>query len=215
MFSGSKIWLPTVAAFRGRYDTIALDLPGFAGSHGEAVPSSIEGFAAAVLEFVRALGLDRVRAIGLSMGGNILLQASLMRPQAFERVVLYGSVCHGRLPRRFETLDQTIERIRKTGVAEAQRIVAASWFMRGEADPYFPLRREAVDCLSTEGAITAFRAVQDWDLRDRLSEIRTRPLLIGGDGDTAASLDELFYQRQHVPGASLAIVPGCSHCVHL
>jgi pimeloyl-ACP methyl ester carboxylesterase len=73
--------LPAVVGLSGRFRTIALDLPGFGDSSKPiAAPYDAGFFAAACIELLDALGLERVHLIGNSLGGRVALEIALRIP---------------------------------------------------------------------------------------------------------------------------------------
>jgi len=75
----SELFRNQLAAFRGQYRMIAIDLPGHGKSDDAKDPDAtytIPGYAKILNEVVGSLGLDRFAVIGISLGGNIALQWS-------------------------------------------------------------------------------------------------------------------------------------------
>ena len=90
-----------------------------------------------------------------------------------------------------------------------------TWFVAGEAAPYFAMCRDAGRGLSTESAIRALRALAEWDVRERLGEVSVPALVICGDRDRSTAPDESYRLWEGIPDSRLCIVPGCAHNVHL
>ena len=212
---GSGAYVPTMNHFRRHYDVVAADLPGFAGSAGEPLPDSIEGFGAAVLDLLDGLGIGRFHLMGHSLGGNIGLQMTLDVPDRIEHCVLYGSVACAEFPHRFETLEDTFARIEAEGIAATRERLVKSWFLDGERNPYYPMCRAAGEGVGAEAAVATLKMTQRWDVRERLRDIKVPVMLIGGDLDRNVGPQDLFDQWRAIEGARLAIVPGCAHNVHL
>jgi pimeloyl-ACP methyl ester carboxylesterase len=212
---GSGYWVPHLGAFGRTFDVIAPDLPGFAGSADRPAPDSIEGMAGAVVTLIDALGVGPFHLLGHSMGGMVAQQIALDHPERVQKLVLYGTAPLGDLPKRFETLEASIARLETEGVeATADRIVP-TWFVDGDAAPYYRLCYEAGRGTRVGAAITALGAVKRWDVRSRLAELKMPTLVISGDRDRSISLDQAFALREGIAGSQLCIVPGCAHNVHL
>lgn len=82
-------FLPTVSALADRFRVIALDLPGFGDSDKPiGAPYDARFFADVVVDLLDELGLDRVHLIGNSLGGRVVLEIGLRRPDRVERLVL-------------------------------------------------------------------------------------------------------------------------------
>lgn len=211
---GSGYWSPVTAELGAVFDVIAPDLPGFAGSAGEAVPNSIAGYGSALIALLNSLGIDRFSMVGHSTGGMIAQQIAVDHPARLERLVLYGTAPSGHLPTRFETFEETIARFERLGSAAAADVVA-SWFVRCQDHPLYGFTMEAGRGFSVAAAVNVMTIVPRWDLRDRLKEIRAETLVITADQDRATTPDHAVSIWKAIPGSHLAIVPGCSHNIHL
>lgn len=80
----------TAAALRNEgYRVHAIDLPGFGSSTGPATaPYSAAWFADTVVEWMDAMGIDRVHTVGNSMGGRVALEVGLRAPERVGGLVL-------------------------------------------------------------------------------------------------------------------------------
>jgi pimeloyl-ACP methyl ester carboxylesterase len=212
---GGGYWVPHLGRFGKSFDVIAPDLPGFAGSAGEPAQESIEGMAGAVIALMEALGAERFHLLGHSMGGMVAQQIALDHPERVQRLVLYGTAPVGDLPRRFETLETSIARLEAHGVEAAADRIVPTWFVEGEAAPYYRLCYEAGRGTRLDAAVKALRAVRAWDVRARLAELKMPTLVLCGDRDRSISLDQAYALREGIAESQLCIAPGCAHNVHL
>jgi pimeloyl-ACP methyl ester carboxylesterase len=97
--------LPAVVGLSGRFRTIALDLPGFGDSSKPiAAPYDAGFFAAACIELLDALGLERVHLIGNSLGGRVALEIALRHPDRVGRLALLAPALAWRRPRPWAPL---------------------------------------------------------------------------------------------------------------
>src|SRR5262245_18757487 len=71
-------------------EVIVIDNRGTGRSSG-APPTSVDGLAAGLLEFVDALGLTQIDLLGWSMGGLVVQAAALQRLTAVRRLIVAGS----------------------------------------------------------------------------------------------------------------------------
>jgi len=93
-------FLPTVVGLSSRFRTIALDLPGFGDSSKPIAAAYDAGFfAAACIELLDALGLERVHLIGNSLGGRVALEIALRHPDRVGRLALLAPALAWRRPR--------------------------------------------------------------------------------------------------------------------
>lgn len=73
-------WENQVEHFQHRYRVITVDLPGHGNSGKERSEWTIENFGSDISMLINVLDLSNVVLIGHSMGGNIILEAALMKP---------------------------------------------------------------------------------------------------------------------------------------
>lgn len=87
----SSFFETAAALAAGGHRVHALDLPGFgASSKPLRAPYSARWFADTVVDAMDALGIDRARLVGNSMGGRVAIEAALAAP---ERVAALALLC--------------------------------------------------------------------------------------------------------------------------
>ena len=86
--SGSKSWWSrNIAALKKDYRVFVLELPGFGAARKQKI-LDLPALGALLLEFVRALKLERPVLIGHSMGAHAILHAAALEPNRFSGLVL-------------------------------------------------------------------------------------------------------------------------------
>jgi pimeloyl-ACP methyl ester carboxylesterase len=212
---GTGYWTPLAVGLKDRFDVIAIDLPGFAGSARVPAPTSLLGYAEAVFACMDELGVGRFSLLGFSMGGMIAQQAALERPDRVDRLILYGSAAIGDLPHRFESWEASIERIRRAGVESTADTTVATWFVDGASHPYHPACRAACSGADEDACVTVMRAMQRWSALDALHRIEARTLVIVGDKDRSTPPSESIVLWQGVARSQLCVLPNCAHGAHM
>lgn len=212
---GSGYFAPQMTCFGNSHDIIAADLPGFAGSAEEPTPESIEGLSHSLVGFLDALDIGQFSLLGHSMGGMVALQTALDHPERIERLILYGTSASGRTRGRFETFEQSIERLRADGLEATAARITATWFVEGKAAPFYPFCLEAGRGVREEAAIACLAAMPAWDVSDRIGELKVPTLVIYGDRDRSYALDDAIDLARGIPDARLCVLPDCAHNVHL
>lgn len=80
--SNKSSFFETVAALAGDHTVHALDLPGFGASAKPArAPYDAPWFAAAVLAYMEATGVERAHLVGNSMGGRVAIEVAFEAPE--------------------------------------------------------------------------------------------------------------------------------------
>ena len=212
---GSGMWADQIATFADSYDVIAPDLAGFGDSGHLVSPATIDAHACSVLDLLSDLGIERFHLLGHSMGGMIVQQMAALAGERISRLILYGTGPVGRLPDRFETMDQSRRRLADDGVEAAALRIAATWFVTGSHAKGFGVCAEEGLKASLEAARNGLTAMEHWDGRSALSAIKSPTLVLWGDWDRSYSWPQPEALWKNIPDSSLAVVPGCAHNVHM
>ena len=138
-----------------------------------------------------------------------------MAPERIDRLVLYGTGPVGLMPGRFETIDESRRRLTEDGVEATGRRIAATWFLQGEQAARYPVCADLAVMASPQAAQAGLTAMEAWSGVSALSRIATPTLVLWGDGDRAYQWSQPQQLWQQIAGARLAVIPGCSHAVHL
>ena len=213
-FLGSADMWWTVEARLGKaFDVIAVDLPGFGGRSMETTPDRMEVLAAAVIDIVDRLGIERFKLCGHSMGGMIAQQIAIDFRARVSELVLYGTAASGKLKHRFEEIQSTMQRMREHGVATIGREIVRSWLTVDS--PAYDRCVQAISAVTLPSAVAALFAIDTWDPQGRLRELTMPSLVIGGDRDRSTPPEDTLALYRAIPQAQLCVVPGAAHGVHL
>jgi pimeloyl-ACP methyl ester carboxylesterase len=183
------------------------DLPGHGRSGGEG-RDAIEEYAADVVAFLDALGIEQAIIAGHSMGGDVALTLALDFPEWVAGLVLIATGARLRvapaildqLPDNFEEALGTITRFAWS--PETPPALVESGQER--------LRETGSDVLL--GDLTA---CDRFDVMERLGEIDIPTLVVSGSADQLAPVKYAHYLAEHIAGAQIAIVEGAGHMVML
>jgi pimeloyl-ACP methyl ester carboxylesterase len=211
----SKIFEPLTEHLVRQFSVTTIDLPGFAGSYDVPVPPTVEDLSQMVADTIQSTGLSACSILGHSLGAMIALEISLQRPTLLEKMVLYGGCPDGHLPGRFETTEESIEKIRSHGIESIAADIAAQWFQRGKEDPMYPLAKAAGAKSNEAAAILHLKTWNQWKARERLGGVQTPTLIICGDCDRSTHPDLSIEMWKAIPQSQLFIAPNAGHIVHL
>lgn len=212
---GSEQWKAEMESLSANFDVIAIDLPGFGKSRNVAPQSSIEGFARSVIQCLDSLGVSQFDLLGHSMGGMIVQDVVRIVPDRVRKLVLYATGALGSLPGRFETLERSRERLREEGLEATGRRISATWLREYEQSPAAGQLAELALQANEDGALAALWAMETWDGREAVRHIKQKTLILWGELDRTYSWEQTAYFWREISGSSLAVVPNCSHAVHL
>ena len=212
---GAAQWADQVKLFSQNFNVITPNLPGFSDNHDQAAPESIRGFAQFVLDELEQQGIDRFHLVGHSMGGMIVQEMTALAPQRVDHLVLYGTGPVGLMPGRFETIEASRQAVIQDGIEATGRRIAATWFQQGcHADGYSVCAEIAIGA-SEQAALAALTAMENWSGETALAEISSPTLILWGDGDRAYLWQQPEKLWREIPDAQLAVIPDCSHAIHL
>ena len=212
---GSPQWQCQVEAFADHFDVITPDLPGFGLNNEREAPESINGFAHYVLDELTRQGIENFHLVGHSMGGMIVQEMAALAPERIDKLVLYGTGPIGNMPGRFETIEESRQRMRKEGVDVTGPRIAATWFLHGEAGRDYRVCADLTLKATLQAALAGLTAMEGWSGEAALSQFSMPTLVLWGDGDRAYRWPQPEKLWHEIPNAELAVIPGCSHAVHL
>lgn len=186
-------WGSTADALAQDYRLIIPDLRGHGWSTDPATSFSTLRSSEDISALLNSLGLRRVRAIGLSMGGMVLLHLATREPDRISSMVLVGSA--SQLP------DQA-------------RAIARGTTMQTARDLYRSCAVHGEDQI--RGMINRLRSVAN-DTDDinfsaaQLHTISARTLIVQGDRDNLFPVETALKMYRGIPNSELWVVPGGGH----
>ena len=212
---GSEQWKDQVVAFSKSFNVITVDLPGYGLSNKQPAFETIGGNADYVLEELDIQGIDRFHLLGHSMGGMIAQEMVSQAPKRVKKLVLYGTGPVGIMPGRFESIEESKQRLKNEGVEVYARRISATWFVQGTDCFNYQGCADIAAQASSQAALAGLTAMEGWSGTDTLAGIASPTLVLWGDRDQSYqwALPEKLWRE--IPDASLSVVPGCSHAVHL
>jgi len=212
---GSSQWAEQVKQFSDDFNVIGIDLPGFGVNNDIKAPVTITGFAQYVLGELDRQEVDHFHLLGHSMGGMIAQEMVSLAPERVDRLILYGTGPVGVLPGRFETLDESRKRVENLGVETVGPAIAATWFLHGTKATGYKICADLALKASLQAAMAGLSAMQTWSGVSRLKDISSKTLVLWGDGDRAYLWQQPEQLWNEIKDSQLAVLPGCSHAVHL
>ena len=215
-FLGSTdMWKPQVEYFKEHYRILTPALPGFGKSNTLKACDSIECMAKAILKSLESKKIRKFYLLGHSMGGMIVQEIAKLAGEKILKLICYGTGPIGNIPGRFETIDESREKLKINGFENTVYRIAKTWFVEGDKAKYFYLCKEAVSQTSIEAADNGLVAMQNWRGMENLKNIKSKTLIIWGDQDKAYNFDQVKTLDDKIPDSDLRIIKDCSHNVHL
>jgi len=226
--SRSQCWTDLVPFFSaGSYTIYLLDLLGSGESaKPDAADYSIRAHARRLLDFLERLGLEQAVVVGHSLGGAVLLLATLLaKEQKRQQLLLKAVIMAGPGYLQGLPLIARIFRYPLVGPLFINLYAPTAWVKVGLKAAYYDQRlvdREHVEryapCYQDREArralVATCRQLVPPDVASipgRYGEIETPMLLLWGRHDLIVPLSQGERLVQAVPGARLVVLEACGH----
>ena len=211
----SDMWEPQIKFFKDNFRVIVPALPGFGNSGNINSCDSIECMAKAILNLLEKKEIKKFNLLGHSMGGMIVQEIVKIAGDKILKLICYGTGPRGKIPGRFETIDQSRKKLKTNGLKNTVYRIAKTWFIEEEKAKYFYLCEEAGKKTSAEAADNGLVAMENWNGVKNLKNIKNETLIVWGDQDKAYNFNQVETLNENIPNSDLKIIKGCSHNVHL
>ena len=171
--------------------------------------------AKAILNSLEKKEIKNFNLLGHSMGGMVAQEMTKLAGDKILKLICYGTGPRGNIPGRFETIDQSREKLKINGLEVTAYRIAKTWFTEEDKSKYFYLCDEAGKQSSMEATDNGLIAMKNWDGIKNLQNIKNETLIVWGDQDKAYNFNQVKTLKDNIPNSDLKIIEGCSHNVHL
>ncbi len=220
-----RLWDDQFNVFAQHYRVIRFDVRSFGDSApitAETPPYSLEEDLYSLLKF---LGIEKTYVLGLSMGGAIAINFTLMYPEMVDALIPVAMGLSGFEPAEEDKASEAEvdEAIRSGNVARAVELTLRFWTDGPTRTPeqVNPAVREKVRAMTTRNFerpedenATQPRALEPPAI-SRLSEIHVPTLIIFGDQDVRDILKIADILEKEIPGAKKVVIPGTAHHLNM
>lgn len=202
----SDVWKAQLSRLSGDRPVAALDLSGHGNSDDvdtEPGPATLDAYADDVTAVVEAT--DARILLGNSLGGAVAMHVVLERDLALNALVLAGT--GAKLAVNDDLLDWL-----ENDFDRAVDVLHSDDFLFHDADDrYVNASKDGI--YATGSAITSrdFRTCDVFDVRDRLDEIDTRTLALGGEHDQLTPPFYHEYVAENVQNGTCTILSDTAH----
>jgi 3-oxoadipate enol-lactonase len=213
-----RMWDRQVEFLSRGFRVVRYDCRGF-GRSGRLDPTVPYTHPDDLIALLDHLHVDEAVLVGLSFGGQVVLETALQAPHRVRGLVLLDSVIDG-IP---------WDEISDEGQAELDRRVASQGVEGGRsawlAHPLFAAARERPAVAERLAAMVGDYAGQHWlgedshrrtpSPLDSLEQVRTHTLIVVGDRDVPCFVEMSEVLAARIPGATLRRVAGAGHMVNM
>jgi pimeloyl-ACP methyl ester carboxylesterase len=200
-----RFWDPLLPYLEG-FPVVAPSMPGRCGSAGAALETvgALAGWLAAAIE---ALGAAPAILIGHSLGGAVAIELA-HAPGAAGLVAGLVLLATGARLRVGPEIRAAAEAAAASGVKAA---LTGAAYGQDVAEELMSRVEEARAATPPASELADWRAAHEFDRMGELSAIAVPTLVLVGERDGLTPPKYARYLADHVPGASLEILPGAGH----
>ena len=201
----SQVWQNQIRLSKGSLNTLALDLPGYGESIGEA-KSGLDGYAEWLIKGLRGIFREPPFLMGHSMGGAIVQKAALLEPDLIKGIILVGT------GPRLQVAPMFLEGLRKNFEKTVDTLIGFAYASGADS----LLIKEGAELMKEAGSSVVygdFSACNRFDVRNDVGAIKLPCLILCGDEDklTPPALSKKL--KDAISGSRLEIIPSAGHMV--
>jgi 3-oxoadipate enol-lactonase len=213
-------WLPSLSFFEG-FKSIYFDNRGTGLSDKPEGIYTVEAMADDASNLMRALGIEKAKVFGVSMGGMIAQELTLRHPDQVSKVVL-GCTMAGGTTAKMAAPEVVEKLLTGSGIMPTDPEKAFDILLPVLIPPEFIAEHPEVKQMLIAGAKmmpptpaeTAGRAmlgIQQFNAYDRLGQIKCPVLIVHGDKDVLVPPENANLIKSKIPQAEMYMIPGAGH----
>ncbi len=210
-------WDPQVAELARNYRVVRYDILGHGGTDAPAGPYTLDKLAEQAAGLLKALGIDRVHFLGLSLGGMIGQVLALREPQCLASLLLCDTTSRI-LPETRPLWDERIKISLQEGMEPLVEPTITRWFTPGFRKTQTGVVekvRGMIRKTPPAGYAGCCQAIAPLDLTARLHGVRLETLIVVGEEDPGTPVAMSREIQGQIHGSELVIIPEASHLSNL
>ena len=209
----TRMWDPTIAAFKDKYRILNYDMRGHGQSAAPNGPYTLDMLADDVLGLMKELKIERCKYIGLSIGGMIGQTLALRQTGKFEKMV-FADTGHSQPPEAIKQWEERIKIAQSQGMKALVPSTMERWFTPSfrESAPAKKIA-DIIAATPVAGYVGCGQAIMKLNTTARLKEIKVPVLAITGEADPSAGGTK--YIGENVPGAKFVSIPPAAHIANV
>jgi class 3 adenylate cyclase/pimeloyl-ACP methyl ester carboxylesterase len=213
----SPIWHHLLEGLARNHTLVRYDARGNGLSDWDVDELSLEAWVGDLETVVDAAGIERFPLLGVSQGCAISIAYAVRHPERLSHLILYGGFALGGMKRSPEEREKrramgTLMRLGWGSDDPTFRQMFTSQFIpeatKEQADWFNDLHRKTT---SPECAARYFEAVNNFDVRELLSQVKVPTLVMHVRDDLIVPIDAGRQMAAGIPGARFIALPGRNH----
>lgn len=206
-------WDELAADLSKDYQVLRYSLRGHGKSAASAPPYTMALLADDLAAILDHYGIAKSHILGLSIGGMIGQEFALRYPNRVLSLIISSSMCA--LPEGSEALwPERIRLAKEEGLQATVETSMSRWFVAGSLDkrPELDARvRRMIVETSVDGYVGCCHAIAGLDLKDRISAIDAKTLILVGSEDASTTPSAAEQIRNRIRGSRLVVVDNAAH----
>lgn len=215
------MWQPQIDVFSANYRVIAPDLRGYGKSSLPASSNStFEQYTTDVLRLLDKLGINTFHLAGLSMGGQLIMEAWRQASDRIKSLILADTFASLDTPEAKQLRLDTADKIEREGLAEYANQSIRKMIKADHVDTMPGVAAHVMKMMLGTNPIAAATALRaragriDY-LNDVLPTITVPTLIIVGRQDEFTPVAKAEEMQAKIPGSRLVIVEDAGHMPNL
>jgi len=214
----SPVWAPYLQELSARHSLVRYDQRGSGLSDADLRGTDIEDYVADLKAVVDAAGLETFPLIASSQGVPISIIFAATYPERVSRLVFYGGFAQGRARRDHQYASEEASAL--------MALIRSGW---GKPDSPFMVAFTSVFCpgaskaemdnmveiqlasSSAENAVAIREAFDQFDVVNRLADVKVPTLVIHASGDAVHPVSQGRLLASEIPGAEFLQVESNNH----
>ena len=203
-----SLWDHQVAALSDRFRVLRYDQRGHGATEVPPGPATIAQLAEDIAGIMGQLGIGTAHFVGVSMGAATGIALAQRQPGLVARLLCADGNA-ATAPGGFQGWEERIAAAQRDGMRALADATLVRWFATPDGAA-IPAVRSMIEGTRLEGFVACARALQDYDFRPGLPQMRLPTLFVAGsaDGTMPASMPLL---AAAVPGAQYAEIAEAGH----
>ena len=215
-------WRYQIEPLTEHFRVLAFDFRGLGQSEPGDMPLGVATFAGDLEALLQGLGIARTALMGVSLGGFVAQEFTLMRPDMVSALILVSTASRIH-PANAARRQKRNEEIRKNGMAAAVDNQIKNHFPESfsrENPRIIDWYRSHYVANDPDSYIAIMNDLGRFDSTDRIGGIRCPTLIVAGDEDAGSvagsrPLESAAALHRLIPGSILEVITGANHYPHI
>lgn len=206
-------WNILTSELENKYQTLSFDLRGHGQSSLGDGDFTIDSYQNDLYELLKALNIDNGVFIGLSLGGNIILDFALNHQEMVNGLIVMSSFSEqtDKLSGIFDDFDESIDK----GFGEFFDTIVpytlTEDMLEKYKDVFDELKIQGIKTANIEGIKKGIKAGYKFNVTDRLSEIEVPTIVMAGEEDNLTDLDIQKKISDNIKDSELIVFENTKH----